>query len=296
LVSSRTRVVAFAACSNILGSVIPVEEVVKAVRERAAKEGAKKCEICVDCVAYAPHRKIDVQKWDVDYCCLSFYKVAFQSCFPGIQYSLSRSDLQVYGPHIAALYTRSESLNALTSLAHHFIKADTHPDKLQPGGPGYEIVYSTTAVVPYLLSLAPGKSLDASFEAVAIQEQKLLEVLLGFLTAPEQFNRGVRIVGDDKVGMSRVPTISFVVTGQRPIKSKDVVRVFDDIGGVSAIPVVSLVSLVVSDNINHNAVADWHQIRTFLCVYSHRYLISETRCGRRRRAHFTCALQHGEGS
>jgi selenocysteine lyase/cysteine desulfurase len=79
LISFRTRIVAFTACSNILGSIIPVEEVVKAIRERAAKEGTKKLEICVDCVAYAPHRKIDVQKWDVDYCYFSFYKVRFRS-------------------------------------------------------------------------------------------------------------------------------------------------------------------------------------------------------------------------
>ena len=29
----------------------------------------------VDCVAYAPHWKVDVQDWDVDYAVLSFYKV-----------------------------------------------------------------------------------------------------------------------------------------------------------------------------------------------------------------------------
>jgi selenocysteine lyase/cysteine desulfurase len=79
LISSRTRIVAFTACSNILGSVIPVQEVVKAVRERAKTEGAKKVEICIDCVAYAPHRRIDVQAWDVDYCFFSFYKVRIRS-------------------------------------------------------------------------------------------------------------------------------------------------------------------------------------------------------------------------
>ena len=79
LISSRTRIVAFTACSNILGSVIPVQEVVKAVRERAKTEGAQKVEICIDCVAYAPHRRIDVQAWDVDYCFFSFYKVRIQS-------------------------------------------------------------------------------------------------------------------------------------------------------------------------------------------------------------------------
>ena len=75
LISSKTRLVAFTACSNILGSIVPVKEVVKAVREEAKAKGAKKVEISVDCVAYAPHRLMDVQDWDVDYCVFSFYKV-----------------------------------------------------------------------------------------------------------------------------------------------------------------------------------------------------------------------------
>ena len=77
LISSRTRIVAFTACSNILGSIVPVKEVVKAVREEAKAKGAKKVEISIDCVAYAPHRLMNVQDWDVDFCVFSFYKVRF---------------------------------------------------------------------------------------------------------------------------------------------------------------------------------------------------------------------------
>lgn len=52
-----------------------MKEVIKAVREEAQQKGATKVEVSVDCVAYAPHRRIDVQDWDVDYCFFSFYKV-----------------------------------------------------------------------------------------------------------------------------------------------------------------------------------------------------------------------------
>jgi hypothetical protein len=152
--------------------------------------------------------------------------------------------MQVYGAHASVLYTRAASLHALTSIAHHFLEVDKLPYKLQPGGPGYEIVYSTTAVIPYLLSLdANANSLEASFNAITAYEQKLIEPLLGFLTAPEQFERGVRVVGSDKAGLERTPTISFVVTGQRPIKSRDVVKVFDAKGGVSG--PVSLVAPIL---------------------------------------------------
>lgn len=40
------------------------------------------------------------------------------------------------------------------------------------------------------------------------------------------------IVGDERGGLGRVPTVSFVVRGERPIRSRDVVEVFDKKGGV----------------------------------------------------------------
>lgn len=75
LISCNTRIVAFSACSNILGSVVPVKEITRVVRREAAAKGAKKVQISVDCVAYAPHRRMDVQDWDIDIGTISFYKV-----------------------------------------------------------------------------------------------------------------------------------------------------------------------------------------------------------------------------
>ncbi|KAF9485510.1 selenocysteine lyase [Pholiota conissans] len=213
LISDRTRIVAITACSNILGTIVPVKEVVKAIREEARAQGAPKVEISVDCVAYAPHRLIDVQDWDVDFCVFSFYKV--------------------YGPHISGMYVRSTALEqSVSSIVHHFLKVDKIAYKLQPGGPGYEIVYGTTGVVPYLLSLTPENDLKASFAAIAQHEQTLLKPLISFLTEPAQRERGVRIVGEETVNLERVPTVSFVVVGQKPLKSRAIVEYFDAKGGV----------------------------------------------------------------
>ncbi|KAJ8516525.1 hypothetical protein ONZ45_g6157 [Pleurotus djamor] len=222
LITSRTRIVAISACSNILGSISPVKEITSAIRKEAAVKGARKVEISADCVAYAPHRRMDVKDWDVDFCVFSFYKV--------------------YGPHISALYVRANALNSsVSSIAHHFLPTNTS-NKIQPGGPGYETVWGTTGVIPYLLSLVPAPTkpsgdvtvahLEAAFSAIAAHEQTLLEPLLGFLTAKEQVERGVRVVGTEQVGLDRVPTISFVVVGPRAIKSKAIVDVFDKKGGV----------------------------------------------------------------
>jgi len=208
LVSPKTRLLAFPACSNILGSVVPVKEIVQAVRNKAREHGARKVQVSVDCVAYAPHRQMDVQDWDVDFCVFSYYKI--------------------YGPHISALYVRSTALEPLTSLAHHFLSVTTKPLKLEPGGPGYELVYGTSAVLPYLLGLTPARSLEASFAAMAAYERALVAPLLDWLRG--KYGRGVRIVGEGDG--ERVPTVSFVVVGQRAMRSRDVVGAFDRTGGI----------------------------------------------------------------
>ncbi|KAI0712843.1 PLP-dependent transferase [Cerioporus squamosus] len=211
LITSKTRLIAFTACSNILGSLVPVEEIVKAARALAAEAGVRKLEFCLDCVAYAPHRQMDVRKWDVDYCYFSFYKV--------------------YGPHTSAMYVRASSLTgSLTSLGHHFLDVDTKPYKLQPGGPGYELVYGCTGIPPYLRSLTPLGSFEDAWAAIAAHEQALLKPLLEYLGGKAE--RGVRIVGEEQAGLGRVPTVSFVVVGERAIKSRDVVSVFDRKGNV----------------------------------------------------------------
>jgi selenocysteine lyase/cysteine desulfurase len=79
LITDKTRLVGFTACSNILGSILPVKEITRAIRDAAREKGARKVEICLDCVAYAPHKRMDVQDWDVDYAVCSFYKVIFLS-------------------------------------------------------------------------------------------------------------------------------------------------------------------------------------------------------------------------
>lgn len=75
LITSKTRLIAFTGCSNLLGSIVPVKEITAAARAKGREVGVRKLEVCIDCVAYAPHRRIDVRDWDVDYCFFSMYKV-----------------------------------------------------------------------------------------------------------------------------------------------------------------------------------------------------------------------------
>ena len=69
LLSEKTAFVACTHTSNVLGSIHDV----KAIGEEVHKiPGAK---LCVDGVAYAPHREVDVEALGIDFYAFSWYKV-----------------------------------------------------------------------------------------------------------------------------------------------------------------------------------------------------------------------------
>lgn len=207
LMTPRTRLVAVTHASNIFGEILPVADYARFVHDRGAK-------ICVDGVAYAPHRAIDVQAWDVDYYAFSVYKA--------------------YGPHHAVLYGKYDALLALDNLYHYFIASDRIPYKLQPGNPNYELSYACLGVTEYLENLgrrhgaspeaAPRAAIEAAFEAMAGHEEALAARLLDFLgTHP-----GVRVLGPATAARDvRVPTVSFVAAGRR---ARDIVHHTDALG------------------------------------------------------------------
>jgi cysteine desulfurase family protein (TIGR01976 family) len=183
LMTARTRLVCFTHCSNVVGSIHPVAEITRFVHARGA-------EVCVDGVAYAPHRAIDVRAWDVDYYVFSLYKV--------------------YGPHVAALYGKRARLEALTGINHFFIGPSEVPYKLQPGNVCFELVHGAGGIGDYLDELAREAGVPP-FEAIAAHEEALASRLLGFLGAHPR----VKILGRRDPGKEgRVPTVSFVVEGR----------------------------------------------------------------------------------
>jgi cysteine desulfurase family protein (TIGR01976 family) len=185
LLTPRTRLVCFTHASNLVGTVHPVAAITRVVHEHGAR-------VCVDGVAYAPHRPLDVRAWDVDYYVFSVYKV--------------------YGPHLAALYGKRQLLAGLRNINHFFIGDDAVPYKLQPGNVTYELVHALPAVVDYLESL--------SFDEVAAHETRLAARLLSFLGQVPR----VRVLGERAASATRVPTVSFVVEGR---SSAEVVRAVD---------------------------------------------------------------------
>ncbi|MFN4128896.1 MAG: aminotransferase class V-fold PLP-dependent enzyme [Paracoccaceae bacterium] len=189
LMTERTKLVAVTHVSNILGQVNPIAEIAKFVHDHGAR-------ICVDAVAYAPHRAIDVQGWDVDYYVFSLYKT--------------------YGPHYAVMYGKFDHLLELDTLYHYFYGKDKVPGKLEPGNPSYECAYSTLAIRDYFAGLGgvatnPRAAIEAGFAAVTRQEDALVERLLSYLTA----RNDCRVFGATvNEGSRRIPTIAFRFDGR----------------------------------------------------------------------------------
>jgi cysteine desulfurase family protein (TIGR01976 family) len=199
MLSPKVKWVAMTHASNILGTVNPVAKVAEMVH----REGGR---LCVDAVAYAPHRLVDVRASGADLYVFSFYKV--------------------FGPHFAVLWGRRELLLSLASLNHYFIPNDTLPYKLQPGNVNYELSYGCVGINEYLTDVgtqlgARGSSrqkMQAAFDAFERHEDQLAEKLLSYLRGKQN----VRIIGlPDATSGRRVPTISFMVDGKM---SESIVR------------------------------------------------------------------------
>ena len=66
--TDRTKLVAFAAVSNVLGTITPVADLVKLAHAVGAK-------VLVDAAQHTPHSKTDVQAWDADFVAFSGHKM-----------------------------------------------------------------------------------------------------------------------------------------------------------------------------------------------------------------------------
>lgn len=193
LMSKRTRLVAFTHVSNILGTINPVKQITQFVHEKGAM-------VCVDGVAFAPHRLVDVQDLGVDFYVFSLYKV--------------------YGPHYSLLYAKQKHLEKLPGINHFFV--DEIPYKLQPGNVNYELSYGLLGIIDYFSELYNRFSdneihslhhqVSFVFDLVASHEQSLSTRFLEFLNS----KKNVTIVGDINADKTvRVPTIAFVVENRK---------------------------------------------------------------------------------
>lgn len=191
LLSNKTKWLAMTFASNVLGTINPVAEAARRVHAVGGR-------VCIDAVAYAPHRLMDVQATNADIVVFSFYKV--------------------FGPHYAVLWGKFELLLGLANLNHFFIEEDNLPYKLQPGNVNFELSYGCAGIADYLIAMGEHfgglgnrrQLMQYAFDKFEAHENYLAQRLLDFFNAKSI----VRIIGMSQVhegAKSRVPTISFIV-------------------------------------------------------------------------------------
>jgi selenocysteine lyase/cysteine desulfurase len=122
LLGEKTRWVFFTQCSNVIGMVNPVQEVVAGIRRRSAAR------VCVDAVAHAPHQICDLGAMDVDIYLFSLYKV--------------------FGPHQGLMYLRASMQEELPAQCHFFLRSDAHK-RFNPAGPQHAQVAACQGVLDY---------------------------------------------------------------------------------------------------------------------------------------------------
>ncbi len=171
LVSDRTRLVCINHVSNVTGAIAPVAKICKKLRAMGVMT-------CVDGVAYAPHRAVDVQVIGADFYVLSLYKL--------------------FGSRSAMLYGRYDTLQLeLDNINHPYLDRHAIPYKFQPGGFSYEAAYGAAGIVDYLIDLAdqhhcgalnPREKIVTAYALMQKYEAQLVQPLLEFIDAHPRLN------------------------------------------------------------------------------------------------------------
>lgn len=205
LLSKNTKLVAVTHTSNILGTINPIKQIAREVH----KVGAL---ICVDGVAFAPHRQVDVKDLDVDFYVFSWYKT--------------------YGPHLAVMFGKYNLLYKMDGINHYFFKKKDVPYKFQPGNFNFELTYSLLGISEYFQDfykhhfakadeISCHDQIAKTFEVMANHEDEISKPLFDLLNA----NPKVTIIGYPEADKAkRVPTISFI---HSELKSDKIVEQVD---------------------------------------------------------------------
>lgn len=186
--SERTKLVAVGYASNCVGTINPVQEIVRQAHDVGALA-------FIDAVHYAPHGPIDVEALNCDFLVCSAYKF--------------------FGPHVGILYGRRQLLESLTPYKLR-PSPNSLPGKWMTGTQNHEGIAGIRAAVDYLAGIgsqtAPHagtrrERLLSAFDAIGTYERGLAEQLLTGLAAFPS----VKVWGITEPGRlgERVPTVSF---------------------------------------------------------------------------------------
>ncbi|MEV0054283.1 cysteine desulfurase [Saccharopolyspora shandongensis] len=198
VITERTKVVAFAHQSNVLGTVNPTEQIVS----RAHQVGAL---VVLDACQSVPHKPVDFKALGVDFAVFSGHKMLGPS---GVGVLYGRRELLAAMPP----FISGGSMIELVHMERSTFAAP--PQRFEAGVPMTSQVVGLGAAVDYLTAIG--------MDRIAEHEHQLIEVALRELSAID----GVRIIGPTNTE-HRGGTVSFVIDGVHP---HDAGQVLDDKG------------------------------------------------------------------
>lgn len=154
LLTSRTKLIAFTAASNALGSLTPVSELIRVAR-------GSKALVVVDGTHYAPHHLPCVDDWGVDLFFCSAYKF--------------------FGPHVGLMTGKRSVLESLNP-AKVRPAANTLPVRWMTGTQNHEGIAGFSAAICYLRGLGKGRSpreqLSDAYQKISRHETALMEIFM----------------------------------------------------------------------------------------------------------------------
>eukprot|EP00270_Netrium_digitus_P016392 TRINITY_DN5875_c0_g1_i1.p1 TRINITY_DN5875_c0_g1~~TRINITY_DN5875_c0_g1_i1.p1 ORF type:complete len:537 (-),score=118.94 TRINITY_DN5875_c0_g1_i1:304-1878(-) len=189
VITKHTKIVAIHHISNTLGSISPLEEIVK----RARRVGAL---VLLDACQSVPHMPVDVQALDVDFLVASGHKM----CGPtGIGFLYGRSEL---------LRDMPPYMGGGEMIADVFLDHSTYaepPSKFEAGTPAIAEAIGLGAAIDYLQAIG--------MEKIHQYEMELVEYLYAKLTSI----KGVRVLGPPVGPHGRQASLcAFTVSGIHP--------------------------------------------------------------------------------
>ena len=184
LLDEKTKLVSVAHVSNVLGTIQPVEEIIRLAHERGIP-------VCIDGAQSVPHMKVDVQVLDCDFLVFSGHKL--------------------YGPTgIGVLYGKREWLEKLPPhegggemINHVRWEGTTYnelPYKFEAGTPNFVGSYALQKAIEYIESIG--------WEAIEAHERELTEYC-----EKQLIDLGCTVYG---VGCKKAGVISFNVGDVHP--------------------------------------------------------------------------------
>ncbi len=185
MISERTRIVSVVHVSNALGTVNPVEEIIRLAHDKGVP-------VMVDGSQAVPHMKVDVEALDCDFYAFSSHKV--------------------YGPTgIGVLFGKRERLlkmkpyqgggDMILSVSFERTTFNEPPHRFEAGTPNIEGAIGLAKALEYID--------DLGIDAVQAHEQSLLEhATEAILEVP-----GVRLIGAPQ---HRAGALSFIMEGIHP--------------------------------------------------------------------------------